>query len=324
MPIEGDIKSLNLASVLQLIAQEQLSGVLKVKRNNEIVDVGFIDGQITGAFYERGENVERLESYLVRSGLLGKNVYELIEDIHRETKRPIMNIILEDKYLNIKEVERIIKFKIQEVIDELFTWKEGSFKFEEGAVIYPKSIIKIRMHTEGLILEAARRMDEWPRITKAIPSGDLVYKKVERPELKLEPREDEARVLSLIDGHRSVDDIVELSGFGKFHTYSALYHLLSTGQIELAYAKPAVKKIKPKRQISLKFLTLPLWVGLAIIIFIGEFLIGNYIFKKGFLSFEIINKELYTPQYDDYKEIFFYKYNRYPSIPEIEDIFKIK
>ena len=322
MPIEGDLKSLNLASVLQLIAQEQLNGVLKVKRSKEIVDIGFIEGKITGAFYERGENVERLESYLVRSGFLGKNVYELVEEIQRETKRPIMNVILEDKYLKIEDVERIIKFKIQEVIDELFSWQEGSFKFEEGAIIYPKSVIKIRMNTEALILESARRMDEWPRIIKAIPSGDLVYKKVERPELKLEPKEAEARVLSLIDGHRSVDDLIELSGLGKFHTYSALYHLLSTGQIEIAYAKPVVKKVRPKREISLKFLVLPLWVGLAILILLGEFLLGNYIFKKGFLSFDIVNREVYTSQNNDYKEIFFYKYNRYPSIAEIEDIFK--
>mgnify|MGYP000220889489 CR=1 FL=1 len=75
MPIEGDLKSLNLSSVLQLISQDRLTGVLKIKRKNEIVDIGFAHGEITGAFYERGEKVERLETYFVRSGLIGKNVY---------------------------------------------------------------------------------------------------------------------------------------------------------------------------------------------------------------------------------------------------------
>jgi hypothetical protein len=199
MAIEGDLSSLNITSVLQLISREHLTGVLKIRKATEVVDVGFVDGDITGAFFEQGERFERLESYLVKSGMIGKNLFEMIEDIHRETRRPIMNIIIEDRYLSIEELERTIKFKIQEVMDELFSWNEGGFKFEEGALIYPKSIIKIRMHTEGLILESARRLDEWPRISKAISSGDVVYKRVDRPELKLEPKEDEARVLSMKD-----------------------------------------------------------------------------------------------------------------------------
>ena len=164
MPLEGDLKSLNLPTVLQLISQERITGVLKIKKKNEIVDIGFSEGEITGAFFERGDKVERLETYLVKSGILGKNVYEMVVEIHNETKRPMMNILLEDKYLTKEEVERIIKFKIEEVIDEIFTWNEGKFKFEQNSMVSPKSMIKIRMHTEGVILEAARRTDGWPKI----------------------------------------------------------------------------------------------------------------------------------------------------------------
>lgn len=323
MPIEGDLKSLNLSSVLQLISQERLTGVLKIKRRNEVVDIGFAEGQITGAFYERGEKVERLEAYLVRSGVIGRNVYKLVEEIHEETKRPIMNIILEDRYLTTEEVERIIKFKIQEVIDELFQWEEGAFKFEEGSIIYPKSLIKIRLNTEGLILEAARRMDEWPRIKEAVPSGDIVYKEVERPELKLTPQEDEARVLSLLNGHRSVDDLIEISGLGKFHTYSCLYRLLSTGQIEVAYAKPTAKKIRPKRKkISLKFITVPLTAVFALAVLLVEILIGNYLSKNHLITVNIFNKEMYQSDYRDYQEIFFFRHNRKPSVKEVKFIFE--
>jgi len=322
MPIEGDLKSLNLPSVLQLISQEHLTGVFKLKRRNEIVDIGFLEGQVTGAFYERGEEFERLETYLVKSGTIGQNVYEMVEQIHRETKRPIMNILLEDKYLTVEEVEKIIKFKIQEVFDKVFTWQEGEFKFEKGSVIYPKSIIKIRIGVEGLILEAARHLDEWPRINKVIASENLVYKKIERPELKLQPPDDEARILSLIDGHRSVHDLVEISGLGKFHTYSCLYHLLSIGQVEIAYAKPTPKELLPKEALSLKFLTIPLIIVVTIAILIGEFVFGNYINSHYTLSFNILNEEIYESDYTSYQKIYFYRHNRIPSIEEIEGIFE--
>lgn len=321
MPIEGDLKSINFASILQLVSQEHLTGVLKIRRKNELVDIGFIEGFITGAFFEKGEKTERLENYLVRSGIIKKNLFEMIREIHEETKRPIMNIIIDDKYLTVEEIERIIKFKIQEVIDEVFTWQEGEFKFEQGAVIYPKSIIKIRLNTENIVLESARRFDEWPKIVNQIPSSDLVYKKIERPELKLKLPEDELRVLSLIDGQRSVNDLIEISGLGKFHTYSCLYHLLTTGQIELSYAKPTPKIIKPKKEISLKFLYAPAMVLLFIVVVCLEILIGNFVNQRLNLSFSAFESSFSESDDYDYKKIFFYKHNRIPSSKEVKYIF---
>ncbi|UCG30245.1 MAG: DUF4388 domain-containing protein [candidate division WOR-3 bacterium] len=320
MAIEGDLRSLNITSVLQLISREQLTGVLKIKKYPEIADVGFIDGDVAGAFFEVGERVERLEMYLVKSGMIGKNLFEMIEDIHRETKRPVINIIIEDKYLTIEEIERTIKFKIQEVMDELFTWNEGEFKFEEGVLIYPKSVIKIRMHTEGLILESARRLDEWPRISKAISSGDIVFRRVDRPELKLQLKEDEARVLSLIDERRSVDDLLEISGLGKFHTYACLYHLQSTGQIEVAYAKPSAKK-EQKINISIKSLAAPIAIGVAVGILLVEFIAGSIIANSRLISFEWCCKDEYENGKEDYSKMFFYKHQRLPSAQELEDLF---
>jgi hypothetical protein len=320
MAIEGDLSSLNITSVLQLISRERLTGVLKIRKDTEVVDVGFIDGDITGAFFELGERFERLETYLVKSGMIGKNLFDMIEDIHHETKRPVMNIIIEDKYLTIEELERTIKFKIQEVMDELFTWNEGEFKFEEGALIYPKSIIKIRMHTEGLILESARRLDEWPRISKAISSSEIVFKRVDRPELKLQPKEDEARVLSLIDERRSVNDLVEIAGLGKFHTYACLYHLLSSGQIEVAYAKPALKQGR-MIDVSIKTFVAPFAIAVTVGILLFEFIVGSIISSKGWLSIDVVNDQVYQEYREDYQKIFFYKLQRKPSSQEIEGLF---
>jgi hypothetical protein len=321
MPVEGDLQSINFSTVLQLVTQERLTGVLKINKKSDIVDIGFADGQITGAFFERGNKVERLEAYLVRSGIVGKHVYQMVEDIHNETKRPVMNILLEDKYLTKEEVVRIIEFKIQEVIDEVFMWEQGAFNFEQGSVIYPKSMIKVRRNTEGIVMESARRMDEWPKIKDTIPSEDIVYKKVERPELKLTPGENESRILSLLDGHRSVADLVEISGFGKFQTYSCLYRLFTTGQIEISYAKPTITTPKPQRQISLKFLRVPVSVVFIVILLILEVLLGNYVTRHNAVPLKLLNDDFYTQDHEIYQEIFYYRNSRTPSINEIEEVF---
>ncbi len=320
MAIEGDLKSLNITSVLQLISSERLTGVLKVRKQPEIVDVGFVDGDIAGAFFEVGDRAERLETYLVKSGMIGKNLFDMIVDIHHETKRPVVNIIIEDKYLTIEEIERTIKFKIQEVMDELFTWREGDFKFAEGVLIYPKSVIKVRMHTEGLILESARRLDEWPRISKAIHSQDIVFRRVDRPELKLQLKEDEARVLSLIDERRSVEDLLQISGLGKFHTYSCLYHLQSAGQIETAYEKPAVKK-EPKPVVTVRSFVNPLIIAAAAGIVLAGFAAGIAALHARVFTIDWCCTGEYTGEDEDYRKIFFYKYQRLPSSQEVEDLF---
>mgnify|MGYP001251337232 CR=1 FL=1 len=320
MAIEGDLKSLNITSVLQLISSERLTGVLKVRKQPEIVDVGFVDGDIAGAFFEVGDRAERLETYLVKSGMIGKNLFDMIVDIHHETKRPIVNIIIEDKYLTIEEIERTIKFKIQEVMDELFTWREGDFKFAEGVLIYPKSVIKVRMHTEGLILESARRLDEWPRISKAIPSPDIVFRRVDRPELKLQLKEDEARVLSLVDERRSVDDLLQISGLGKFHTYSCLYHLQSAGQIELAYEKPSVKK-EPKPVVTVRSFATPLIVAAAVGIVVAGFAAGIAALHTRVFTIDWCCTGEHAVEDEDYRKVFFYKHQRLPTSQEIEDLF---
>ncbi len=333
MPIEGDLKSLNFASILQLISQERLSGVLKIRKKNELVDIGIHESMVTGAFYEKGDRVDRLEDYLVRSGIIKKNLFDMVQEIHQETKRPIMNIILEDKYLTMEEVERIIRFKIQEVLDEVFTWQEGAFKFEQGSVIYPKSMLKIRLNIESLVLEAARRFDEWPKIQKTIPSSDLVYKKIEHPELKLKLSEDEERVANMLDGTRCVDDIIEISGLGKFHTYSCLYHLMTSGQVELAYAKPRTEQTRAKRKIevnfSLKFLKTPAIIAVIIFVALLEIIIGNSLARRTAFSFTFLNTEDQLTSGSgedagadyDLKEIFFYRYDRMPSSAEVQQVF---
>jgi hypothetical protein len=246
----------------------------------------------------------------------------MVRDIHNETKRPVMNILLEDKYLTTAEVERIIKFKIQEVFDEIFTWTEGGFKFEQNSTIYPKSLIKIRMQTEGLILESARRFDEWQRIKNDIPAEDIVFRKVERPELKLKPSDEEARVLSLLDGHRSVDDLVEISGLGTFHTYSCLHRLISTGQIEVAYAKPKAVKTRSLKQAIFKYIAIPLTAVIAAAILIIEILIGQYLAGQEVFTLNPIDEGFIETDYTHYQEVYFYRYNRKPLVEEIQDTFQ--
>ena len=56
----------------------------------------------------------------------------------------------------------------------LFTWGEGTFNFEPG-VTPDESVHTVSVDPQALLLEGARRVDEWTLIAKKIPSFDIIY-----------------------------------------------------------------------------------------------------------------------------------------------------
>lgn len=120
--------------------------------------------------------------------------------------------------------------KSEDAVYELFTWTEGSFDFEPG--IMPDSPVeKVSLDPQPLMLEGARRVDEWTLIEKAIPAFDAVFA-LDRQRLlfsKLELSEDQRTLIPLFDGRRDVDSLVQESKLSEFAVGKALFGLMNAG-----------------------------------------------------------------------------------------------
>lgn len=110
----------------------------------------------------------------------------------------------------------------------LFTWTSGTFNFEQG--VEPEDgAERVSVDPQSLLLEGARRVDEWSLIEKKIPSFDVVYS-LDRPRLMMnrDPLSPEQEaLLPLIDGHRDINGLIRDSGLGEFEVGKALYGLLN-------------------------------------------------------------------------------------------------
>lgn len=119
-----------------------------------------------------------------------------------------------------------------EAVYLLFTWAQGTFNFEPGAT--PDEGVEIHsIDPQSLLLEGARRMDEWALIAKKIPTFDIVYA-LDRHKLLQEDRDlapEVHAVVPLIDGQRDVSAIISDSNLGEFVAAKALYGLLTTGYV---------------------------------------------------------------------------------------------
>ena len=67
-----------------------------------------------------------------------------------------------------------MRLQIEEAVYYLFTWTSGTFNFEAG-VRPEREDFLVRINPESLLLEGARRVDEWSLIEKKIPSFDLIF-----------------------------------------------------------------------------------------------------------------------------------------------------
>jgi hypothetical protein len=244
MAFEGNIADFGVADVLQLINSQGKTGVLSFQKKKELISIGFENGMICSASHNKRGVLKPIGDYLVLTGKITRADLKKCDSIAKKKGVPLVDTLVENGVLSKEDLEKMIEFKIQEIVDELFTWKNGEYKFLLGEKLYSKSKYSVLVNPQFLILEGMRRIDEWPKIKEAIPDPTMVFRKMKRPSLSLELGEQEKIVIELINGRQCVADIVEASGLGKFRTYHAIYNLIEGGAIEktAVVVKPKIKK----------------------------------------------------------------------------------
>jgi hypothetical protein len=120
----------------------------------------------------------------------------------------------------------------EEAVYALAIWRSGEFRFEAGVAAPRQSIQK---SNTNLLMEAARRLDEWRVLSKKIPSVELVpeFVLLENRDGQINLNTMEWLLLSKIDGQRSVKQIAAATGMGVFDAAKLLYGLVATNLIRL-------------------------------------------------------------------------------------------
>jgi len=136
----------------------------------------------------------------------------------------------------------------EEAVYALAIWSQGEFKFEPGISTEVRSISK---SNTNLLMEAARRLDEWRVLSKKIPSTEMVPEFVvqDNREGQINLNTSEWLILSKIDGQRSIKAIAGTGGLSVFDASKILYGLVATGLIRLkdaAAGPPAPVKAAPR------------------------------------------------------------------------------
>ncbi|MFH1152404.1 MAG: DUF4388 domain-containing protein [Pseudomonadota bacterium] len=231
MNLQGDFEGLFLTSILQLLCNEQNTGLLRVTSGQNEARVFFKDGTIV---YASGSQKEvRLGYILRREGIISAEQLEKCLTIARENNLSLGRILVEKGYVSLKTLEKYNTKQVEEILYNLLLWKQGRFEYRDVKLKLDGMIVT-QLNPMKLILEASRRIDEMSVLEKVITSDTMVFaisgNVRNKEEIKLNANE--WRILSLIDGARSIRQIVTSSGYDEFAVYKIFFSLISYGVIE--------------------------------------------------------------------------------------------
>ncbi len=234
MAIKGSLKEASLPDVLQLLALGQKTGCLSIADRSNFGYIYFDKGRICYASIVNRR--DRLGDILVKHEKITPE--HLDAAIHRQTKehgKKLGEILVGMSVITQADLERYMRVQIEESVFYLFTWTQGTFNFEAG-VRPERQDFLVSINPESLLLEGARRVDEWSLIEKKIPSFDLIFV-VDKDRLAISEAnltDPQGRILPLLDGSRDVHHVIEDSGLGEFEIGKALYGLITAGFVHRA------------------------------------------------------------------------------------------
>jgi hypothetical protein len=251
MGLTGSLKEFGLTDLFQVLGQQQKTGVLDLQGDEKSVQVFFEKGMIVRVEFpeETGEDIA-LGRKLIRGGLISAENWARAFQQHEENLIGLEKVLVSSGRVTKEDLSAAIRLLTVDTLYGLFKWKRGNFRFENRPVSYDPEFVE-PMNTEFLLLDVLRMVDEWPMVEKRLSSFDMTLQKV-NPMATLEilagTRWEKNRtfqmevIYDLVDGQRSVKEIIDLSFVEEFETCKNLILMMDAGLIEPSGVK--VKKGK--------------------------------------------------------------------------------
>jgi len=237
MGFAGELSTIGLPDVFSNVAFGRLTGILTVTERDRQVRVYFEDGLIR-AF---ASSPERSLDYAVLALRANAAPVQAVRDAGRRRRRRTLKEILRDaEGFDEERYDAAISTAIREELIVLFGWRRAAFVFDEvrpaeGDFDREQMGCRISIDPQAVIVEAARRADEWDAIAHRIGSDRDVFIAVGGP-----PAEHASpamqRLLDRLDGTRDLKALIEEMPHGRFHVLKMVTDLLDQGLLQKASA----------------------------------------------------------------------------------------
>lgn len=231
MALVGALKTFSLSTILQLLCNEKMTGILRVNNVGVEYQIFILDGHIIYAIEPLKK--ARLGDLLKQDGLLTENQIQECLVIAKREKQALGKTLVQEGFISSEVLRQFLYKQVEEILFTLFLWDTGEFQFKETELNL-KWLVAFKLNIMKLILDASRRVDTLSIIAKHIPDDAMVFRLSEKAQIhdrkKFNP--DELQILSLVNGARTVRNIMDESGLDEFISQKILYSFITAGLIE--------------------------------------------------------------------------------------------
>ena len=247
IPLQGSIKDISLVKILVHLNRSIKTGTLTVSTPSAIKKIYLKMGDVI--FASSTYEDDRLGEMLLKAGEITVEQYDESVRILKSTGKKQGAILVELGYLTPKELFLGLKYQVNEIIQGMFLLEDAQYEFKEGE-IPAQEVISLKMSMVNLIYAGINRITSWTKIRNEMPDIDSGLKLSEdslslSQDIELSPQD--KKILSLIDGGKTIKEIIDNSWMGAFEALRILYVFLSLGMIEqAAVQKEALKPAKTR------------------------------------------------------------------------------
>ena len=244
MPLDGDVKTFPLAAIVQMVHDERKTGILTVSTPRRRIGIYFREGNIIHVRGNRDKELH-LGALLKANNLISEDRLEDMLAVSKAMEKRLGTVLLEREYVELDRLVSIIQLQFKEVVSTTFGWDDAKFTYKDGLDGYTDEI-KCEVDPARLVLEAKKR-EEFKGV---IPNDQVVFQinpKVDTTKSVHAARD--LRVLLLLDGRRTVAQLIKETGYSRLGMYRSLSKL---------YAQNAIVREGGDRQPTKKMGTLEL------------------------------------------------------------------
>lgn len=306
MALEGTLRDFSFADILQLISLQRKTGVLTLKNRGEVVTISFLEGNIVGSSSLSQHPEDRMGLILLKRREISENQLDDALKRQEETLQRLGRILIDQNIVSPDAVRYALSQQILQIVYRVFRWNDGEYHFsQESDIDYDRDLMR-PMAADSIIMEGARMTDEWPFIDQRIPDREMVlaqtlpgqkfeiaedegddfddlgFSFVETPEeapieavAKVENRltKNQYEVYLLVNGLRSVTEVILESPLIEFDTCKSLADLIDRGIIREASQEEVARKlshhlIPEQRKPGMRVGAIP-WLAFPFLVLLG-------------------------------------------------------
>jgi hypothetical protein len=231
MGLAGNLRTMPFADLLQFLHANHSTGTLQIRQKQIVKMIFFERGKIISS--SSSDPKEYLGHFLVSHGLLTEEELRVAMEIQRTSKMLLGKILVLGGKVDESQMTSFLKLKAEETIYSIFLWEEGEFTFYQDEFIN-RLFIRISLDPQSMIFEGIVRRDEWERIRQQFPHNNVILETVPKNTPRAEEMDAQMKVIyGLVNGQRTIDDIILASHSVEYKVSRALFQLYENGYLRI-------------------------------------------------------------------------------------------